>query len=39
MNNFVPAPDAEGRKTPIECLRDGGSVDAVKSIVESSDWW
>jgi hypothetical protein len=29
---------AEGRKTPVEWLRDGGSADAVREIVESSDW-
>ncbi|WP_134569735.1 hypothetical protein [Cryobacterium sp. Sr3] len=30
---------AEGRQTPVEWLRDGGDVDAVKQIVESDDWW
>jgi hypothetical protein len=29
---------AEGRKTPVEWLRDGGDVNAVKEIVEASDW-
>ena len=29
---------AEGRKTPVEWLRDGGDVAAVISIVESNDW-
>jgi len=30
---------AEGRKTPVAWLRDGGNVDAVRQIVESDDWW
>ena len=30
---------AEGRKTPVAWLRDGGDVDAVRQIVESDDWW
>ena len=30
---------AEGRKTPVAWLRDGGDVESVKQIIESSDWW
>jgi hypothetical protein len=30
---------AEGPKTPVAWLRDGGDVDAVRQIVESDDWW
>lgn len=30
---------AEGRKTPVEWLRDGGDVKKVREIVESDDWW
>jgi len=30
---------AEGRKTPVAWLRDGGEVETVKQIVESADWW
>jgi hypothetical protein len=29
---------AEGRKTPVEWLRDGGDVGAVREIVEANDW-
>ena len=29
---------AEGRKTPVEWLRDGGDVNDVKKIIEASDW-
>lgn len=29
---------AEGRKTPVEWLRDGGDVNDVTQIVEASDW-
>jgi len=30
---------AAGRKTPVEWLRDGGDIAAVKQIVESDKWW
>lgn len=30
---------AEGRKTPVAWLRDGGDVNKVISIVEGDDWW
>jgi len=30
---------AEGRKTPVAWLRDGGTVDTVKQSLESVDWW
>ena len=30
---------AEGRQTPLEWLRDGGDIAAVKQIVESDKWW
>lgn len=29
---------AEGRQTPVEWLRDGGDVNAVKQIIETNDW-
>jgi hypothetical protein len=29
---------AEGRKTPVQWLRDGGHVDDVTEIIEASDW-
>lgn len=30
---------AEGRKTPVEWLRDGGAISEVTQIVEAGDWW
>ncbi|TFD12884.1 hypothetical protein E3T35_06245 [Cryobacterium sp. TMT1-2-2] len=33
-----PSLVANGRKTPVEWLRDGGDVSAVKQIVEADDW-
>jgi len=30
---------SEGRKTPVEWLRDGGDTDELKQIIESDDWW
>jgi hypothetical protein len=39
MNTPQSSLVAEGRKTPVEWLRDGGDVDEVRKIVESDDWW
>ncbi|WP_156786289.1 hypothetical protein [Microterricola viridarii] len=39
---FVATPQsslvAEGRKTPVEWLRDGGDVNEVTQLIESDDW-
>jgi hypothetical protein len=39
MNTPQSSLVAEGRKTPVEWLRDGGDVNKVRQIVESGDWW
>jgi len=42
VSGFMSTPQssliANGRKTPVAWLRDGGDVDAVRQIVESDDW-
>jgi len=43
VSGFMSTPQssliANGRKTPVAWLRDGGDIDAVRQIVESDDWW